>query len=212
METVGFWDLPLLQVMLLTIFFLSVFVEIKTGGFGGGILLGLTAAGIFFGSQYLEGLTSFYHIGLFLLGIICVSIEILMPTVGLLAALGLSAMLYSAVLAMGGDINAVYALLVSLLLSAIIFAFIVKRLPSSKLWNKFVLTDKSTKEKGYVSATEQMNLVGKTGVAATDLRPSGTVNFDNSPTDAVTEGGYVEKGDKVVVVSVNGSRVLVRKV
>ena len=44
--------MPLLQMLLLAIMFLAIFVEIKTGGMGGGVLLGLVAAGVFWGSQY----------------------------------------------------------------------------------------------------------------------------------------------------------------
>ena len=204
-------DLPVLQVLLLAVFFLALFVEIKTGGMGVGVLLGITAAGVFFGAQYLEGLVELYQIGIFLLGIICIIAEMLLPTVGLLAGLGLAAMLYSVVLSLGGDMNAIYALLVSLVLAIAAFALIVGRLPDSRLWKKLVLTDKSTKQKGYVSAVSNDALVGKMGMAMTELRPAGTADIDGAPTDVVTEGGYVERGEQVKVIAVNGSRVVVRK-
>ena len=206
-----YFDFPVLEVLLMAVFFLSLFVEIKTGGMGAGVLLGLTAAGVFFGSRYMQGLVDFYQIGIFLLGVICISVEILMPTVGLLAGLGVAAMLYSFVLAMGGDVNALYALLIALGASLVFFAAIVKKLPSSKLWSKFVLADKSTKEKGFVSAEGRDFLVGKTGLVLTELRPSGTAEVDGAPVDVVSEGAYIEKGEKVTIIAVNGSRVVVRK-
>ena len=49
-------DIGALQVLLLTVMFLSVMVEIKTGGMGIGVLLGIVAAGVFWGSQYTRGL------------------------------------------------------------------------------------------------------------------------------------------------------------
>ena len=73
--------MPLLQVLLITIIFLSVLVEIKTGGMGAGILLGIVAAGVFFGSQYVKGLVSVFHIAVFLGGVLCIVVEMLMPTV-----------------------------------------------------------------------------------------------------------------------------------
>ena len=48
----------ILQVLLLAILFLGVLVEFKTGGLGVGAMLGLTAAGVFFGSRYVQGLVS----------------------------------------------------------------------------------------------------------------------------------------------------------
>ena len=207
-----FVTMPAVQVLLLAIFFLALFVEIKTGGLGVGVLLGLVAAGVFFGSQYIKGLVSIYQIGIFLAGILFIIVEILMPTVGLLAGIGVAAMLYSVVLAMGGDINAIYAMLAALALSVVLFAAIVKRLPSSRLWKKFVLSDQSTSQRGYVSAESREGLVGKQGRVLTELRPSGTILLDGGPVDVVSEGAFVGKEEMVEVVAVYGSRVVVRKV
>ncbi len=87
----------------------------------------------------------------------------LLPTVGLLAGLGVAAMLYSVVLALGGDIHALYAMLISFVAAIVIFALIVKRLPSSKLWNKVVLKDESRSERGFVSAAPRESLAGSCG-------------------------------------------------
>ena len=206
-----FVDIPILQMMLLTIVFLSLFVEIKMGGMGAGVFLGLVAAGVFFGSQYVKGLVELYQIGIFLLGIVCILIEILLPTVGLLAGLGVAAMLYSVVLALGGDINAVYAMLISFVAAIALFALIARKLPSSKLWSKLVLRDQSTSDRGYVSTESKTELVGKTGVVLTELRPAGSILLEGVPVDVVSEGAFLEKGEKVRVISVNGSRIVVRK-
>ncbi|MBR6267201.1 MAG: serine protease [Selenomonadaceae bacterium] len=206
-----FVDIPILQVMLLTIVFLRLFVEIKMGGMGAGVFLGLVAAGVFFGSQYVKGLVELYQIGIFLLGIVCILIEILLPTVGLLAGLGVAAMLYSVVLALGGDINAVYAMLISFVAAIAIFALIARKLPSSKLWSKLVLRDQSTSARGYVSTESKTELVGKTGVVLTELRPSGSILLEGVPVDVVSEGAFLEKGEQVRVISVQGSRIVVRK-
>lgn len=205
-------SMPLLQMMLLAIMFLAIFVEIKTGGFGAGIILGIIAAGVFWGSQYVKGLVDLYQIAIFLGGIICIILEVLLPTVGLLAALGVAAMLYSVVLALGGDVNAIYAMLISFVAAIIIFALIIKRLPSSRLWAKIVLRDQSTAQRGYVSAAPQENLVGKEGEVLTELRPAGSALIEGAPVDVVSEGAYLEKGVQIRVIAVQGSRVLVRKV
>ena len=160
-------DIGALQVLLLTVMFLSVMVEIKTGGMGIGVLLGIVAAGVFWGSQYTRGLVELYHIAVFLAGVLMIIVEILLPTVGLLAGLGVAAMLYSIVLALGGDIGALAALGIALIISVAAFMLIVSRLPSSKLWNKMVLRTSSREEAGYVSAAQQSELVGKTGEVLT---------------------------------------------
>ena len=201
----------ILQVLLLAVVFLGLLVEVKTGGLGVGAMLGLVAAGVFFGSRYVQGLVSMMQIGMFLGGVLCIVIEMLAPTVGLLAGLGVAAMLYSVVLALGGTTDAVAALAASVVIAVLIFVVIVKRLPSSRLWRKLVLRDSTTSEEGYVSAETQNELVGCTGRAETELRPSGRALLAGRPVDVVSEGAFIGKGTPIVVVSVNGSRVVVRK-
>lgn len=201
-----------LQMLLLAIMFLAVFVEIKTGGMGAGIMLGIVAAGVFWGSQYVKGLVDLSQIAVFLAGILCIIIEMLMPTVGLLAGAGVAAMLYSVVMTLGGDINAVYAMFVSFAMAVFIFALIVKKLPSSKLWNRLTLKDKSNTANGYVSAEPREELLGKRGIVVTELRPSGSALIADKLVDVISEGAFLTKGEKIIVVAVNGNRVLVRKV
>lgn len=205
-------SMPVLQMLLLAIMFLAVFVEIKTGGMGAGIMLGIVAAGVFWGSQYVKGLVDLSQIAVFLAGILCIIIEMLMPTVGLLAGAGVAAMLYSVVMTLGGDINAVYAMLVSFAIAVFIFALIVKKLPSSKLWNRLTLKDKSNTANGYVSAEPREELLGKRGIVVTELRPLGSALIADKLVDVISEGAFLTKGEKIIVVAVNGNRVLVRKV
>lgn len=201
---------PVLEILLLTIVFSGLLVEIKTGGLGAGALLSFVAAAVFFGSRYMNGLVAVYPIAVFLGGVLCLAIEMLAPTVGLLAGLGVAAMLYSIVLALGGDIGALYALFAAMALSILIFLLLLRHLPSSRLWNKVILRDASTSARGYVSAEGHLELVGQRGRAETDLRPAGAVSFGGAPVDVVSEGGYIPRGTIVVVVSAQGSRVVVR--
>ena len=145
-------DSNIVQSLLLVVIFLSILVEIKTGGTGLGTVLGLIAAGVFWSSSYVQGLVSFYHIAIFIVGIFFIIIEILTPSVGILAGIGIVAILYSLILAMGGDINAMYMMVISLVIAIFIFAIIIKKLPSSKLWKKIILTNTSSSEQGYVSS------------------------------------------------------------
>lgn len=52
-------------------------------------------------------------------------------------------------------------------------------------------------------------LQGKTGVASSDLRPSGFCSIDGRRLDVVTSGEMIEKGQNVRVVEVKGNRIVV---
>ncbi|MCI7330613.1 MAG: NfeD family protein [Selenomonadaceae bacterium] len=203
--------LPVVQTLLLAIMFLALFVEIKTGGMGGGIMLGIVAAGVFWGSRYVEGLVDLYQIAIFLVGILCIIVEMLLPTVGLLAGVGVAALLYSLLLALGGDVDAMTALGAALILAVVIFVLIVKKLPSSRLWHKVVLHDRSTSQRGFVSAETRRELIGREGTVLTELRPAGSVQLGEQVVDVVSEGAFVAKGERVKVIAVNGVRVVVRR-
>lgn len=204
-------DSSMVQALLLVVIFLSILVEIKTGGTGVGALLGLIAATVFWGSSYVKGLVSLYQIALFIGGVIFIIIEILTPTIGLLAGIGVVAILYSLILAMGGDINAIYMMAISLVISIVIFAVILKKLPSSRLWKKLILTNTSSTEQGYVSSVDYSKYLNKEGVVLSELRPSGSVEIDGVPVDVVSEGKFISKGEKVRVVKIEGVRIIVRR-
>lgn len=205
-------NLYALKVILITIIFLSILIEIKTGGMGFGTMIGVIAAAIFWISSYLSGAISIYYIAIFLVGILFLTIELFAPATGLFAAVGIIMMLYSITLGLGGDIFAIYTLLGSLVLSIIIFILIIKKLPSSRLWQKITLKNSSTKENGYTSSPDNSALVHKKGTALTELRPAGTVLIDNSPVDAISEGSYIVKGKNIEVINVEGNRIIVRQI
>ena len=108
-----FMALPVIKILLMTIIFLSLLVEIKTAGMGVGALFGLIAASVFFASQFMTGLVSLFEIALFLVGIIFVVIELLTPSIGLFAGIGVICVLYSFIMALGGDSTAIYLLVIS---------------------------------------------------------------------------------------------------
>lgn len=209
MELMG---MPIVQILLVAVIFLSLLVEIKTGGMGIGALFGLVAAGVFFGSQFVQGLVSFYEIAVFMGGILFIVIELLTPGIGVFAGIGIVAILYSFIMALGGDAAAVYLLALSMAISLAAFAVVLKKLPSSRIWSKLVLRDASTTEKGYVSAANYTSLIGKEGVVLTELRPAGTALLDQKQADVVSEGRYIEKGAKIRVISVTGSRIVVQEI
>lgn len=83
---------------------------------------------------------------------------------------------------------------------------------NSNMLDELVLGDRQENRDGYTSVTDKSKFIGREGVCATDLRPAGTIEVDGEPLDVVSEGGFVNAGDKVKVINVDGSRVLVRRI
>lgn len=67
------------------------------------------------------------------------------------------------------------------------------------------------KEKDELGTKQDMQvLVGRTGTTTSMLRPAGIGDFDGVRLNVVTEGGFIERDMPIEIVSVDGSRIVVR--
>jgi membrane protein implicated in regulation of membrane protease activity len=83
--------------------------------------------------------------------------------------------------------------------------------PGSVLGKSFVLQGKSDASQGYVATdVSKKLLVGKKGIALCMLRPSGKVEIEGMRIDAVSDGEFINKDCEVMVVQVEGNRVVVK--
>jgi membrane-bound serine protease (ClpP class) len=97
----------------------------------------------------------------------------------------------------------------SLLLSTAAAIAILKIVPNTKYGKSLVLSTKLNKSAVDDKANE---LVGKEGSTITQLRPAGAVEIEGRRLDVVTDGVFVEAGQLVRVVSVEGARIVVAPV
>ena len=83
----------------------------------------------------------------------------------------------------------------------------LKYFPDSRAAKLFI----SQRTIGDVDA-EQTGLIGQSGAALTQLRPSGVALINGQRVDVVTEGGMIDQGTPVKVIAVEGLRTIVRAV
>ncbi len=104
-------------------------------------------------------------------------------------------------------------LLGALILSIIIIVLLARFvLPKIYLYTKIVLTGEQESKDGYVSGPRNLPKAGAKGNAYTELRPFGKITIDGLLYEATTERNFIEKNSSVVVLSVEGNKVVVRKV
>lgn len=86
-----------------------------------------------------------------------------------------------------------------------------KYLLASRSGHPIVDKTQLTAAEGYTALTaHNAGLVGKTGVAQTDLKPNGFVMIEGGRYDAQTRGELVMKGGTITVVGTEGNFLLVR--
>jgi len=217
---VRFLTHPLVSPLLLSLGMLGLVFEIKSGSFGLGGLVSLASLGLFFGSNLLIGLAGWEELILFALGSVAVGVEIfLLPGFGVAGVLGGILIAASAVMAMLGSgptgtdiVQAITVLGASIVIAGAVGIALLRHLPHSTRFRRFLLADGMPAGEGYISAPPRPELVGREGVALTDLRPSGTAQVGEERIDVVTEGEYVASGARVRVVRSEGYRHVVQRV
>ena len=164
------------------------------------------------GSQRIVGVATWAEVLLFLVGLILLAIEFFIPGFGVFGITGIASILFSLFLTLGGDISALNIMATGAVAAVVVFLFLLKYLPSSRLWNRLVLKDALKTDRGYTASDNLSRLVGEEGIVLTLLRPAGTVQIGDQVFDVVSEGRFVEPHCRVKVLSVNGNRILVREV
>lgn len=219
-RVVRFLSNPLVSPFLLSLGFLGLIAEIKSPGLGVAGVAGLLALSLFFGSHMILGLAGIEDLILFGAGVVLIGIEIfIIPGFGLFGVLGGVGVMAGVYLSLIGGIPTVPdfaqagAVLSTTLLIILLTSWaLIRHLPQSNRLTRsgVFLVTKGERKDGWASAVRRTDLVGREGVALTDLRPSGTVLIGEERVDAVSESAWIEDGTAVKVVSSEGYRHVVR--
>ena len=218
---------PMVSGILIMLIMGGIYFELQSPGIGFPLGAAVLAAIIYFAPLYLEGLAENWEFLIFILGIILIIVEVFaIPGFGvagisgiLLVVTGLTLSMVDNIvfqldlrLALEAVVKSLFTVLIAIFLSLTFSLYISKQVFSSRKL-KFALYSTQEKDKGFVGvdAETQKQNIGKTGTAATILRPSGKVEIDGEMFDALSKFGYIEKGDKIKVISDEAGQLIVIK-
>ena len=151
-------------------------------------------------------------LGAFFAGLLLIGLELVTPGIGIFGVVGILFVFGSLFWLLGATVQACYILAGGIVIAMVLFYFIGKHLPKSRLFAKIALTTRSTKEKGYTSQEDKSKYLFQRGTAITVLRPAGIVRIGKERVDAVSNGSYIDRGVAVRVIEVEGTRVVVEPV
>ncbi len=199
--------------ILLTLGFIGIIVEFFTPGFGMGGVISLSAFTLYFGGLLFAGFSSWVILAVFLIGIILLLVEMFVPGFGVPGILGIIAIFASIILASSSIEQALMSIVIAILLTIIAGVLIFKYAPrNNKFFDRITLSTSLSTKGGYISTADYSEYVGKTGVAISPLRPSGSIEIDGRKLDAVSEGDFIERDEQIKVIKVEGSRIIVKKI
>lgn len=202
---------PVVSTILLFIGIAGILIELFVPGFGVPGIVGFLSFVLYFGGSYVAGIGGSETWFLFIIGIALLVAELFVPSFGILGILG-SISLVSGVVRAAYDTGAALISLGIAAAAAIAVVIIVSILFKEKgIWNRFILSDSMTAERGYSSVKTREDLLGMEGISATPLRPSGTAVIGNERVDVVTEGNYIDVNEPIYVYKVEGTRIVVKR-
>lgn len=149
-------------------------------------------------------------IGLFIVGFILIGIEMITPGLHAPGIIGTGCLVVAVFFVSDTFEEGAIVTIIILALLGIMLAVILGLLSKGKLKSPIILKEEQNKDKGYISSNDLNYLLGKQGVALTDLRPTGVGNFDGIDFDVISEGKYISKGTKLVIYLVKGSKLIVK--
>ena len=153
---------------------------------------------------------------LFVVGFIALFLELFVPAIGLIGGAGIVCMIVGTVLGYRNYGTTVGSLFLTgtLIGTPAMIVIGLKVFPKTFVGKKLILSFSQQRETGFTSYTSEryVGLEGEEGEALTMLRPSGMVTINGHRYSVVTSGELIEKGTRIRVVRVEGSRVVVRRI
>ena len=216
----GFLLSPMLQSLLIMLIIGGIYFEMQTPGIGFPLATSVVAAVLYFAPLYIDGLAQSMEILAFLLGLLLLLVEIfVIPGFGIAGISGIVLIVGGLTLSLLGNQDFDFqqvsaadsgrAALTVLLGLGIGFALILWL--SHKIGSKGPLRRMAlnTDLGEAISSPTHQELIGKAGIAQTVLRPSGKVWIEGKVYDGISESGFVEKGEPIVVVKSENAQLYV---
>ena len=204
-----------------------LFIEVSHPGFGLPGILGIICFAAFFIIKWTSLYARLLAVLLFGIGVAMLLVEVFItPGFGAIGIGGILLMFSGLVLALqdftiptgpaqfrafGLNVLTVFG---SFAAAGVLMVVLVRYMPALPLLNRLVLRhDLAAAHAGELGQTRTPGLagmVGRAGVALTTLRPAGRAEFGDAELDVVAEGEFIEKGTRIEITEVRGSRVVVR--
>lgn len=187
-------------------------IEIFTPGFGIFGALSIVFFGLYFGGSFLAGYAQWWAAALFVFGIVMVGIEIAVPGFGVFGILGILG-IGAGLLFAARDLASFLIISISGVVgSAVLLPILYQIFKRMGLIRKVVLLGNMETAEGFTSHEKSESLVGKQGVAETDLRPAGFVRINGARLEVISNGAYIVKGSSIKVVDHTPGRIVVDEI
>ncbi|MBT5783426.1 MAG: nodulation protein NfeD [Candidatus Marinimicrobia bacterium] len=219
-KLVRFLTNPVVASLLTTFGFLGILFELQSPGWGIPGVVGLICLILSLSASYIAQLATISDMLLIIAGFSLIMLEaFVIPGFGVVGISGIGIVVYGLYLLLipnvpvGEEVlsNATDGFMIGLLGAIIGIYLLLKLMVKTKFWKQLTAPGSQKREDGYTNSFGWESLIDQIGVADTDLHPSGWVRVEDKRFFMISEGDFIEKGSSVKILSVDGNRVLVKK-
>ena len=216
---VRFLTNPVVASLLTTFGFLGILFELQSPGWGIPGTFGAVCLALSLGASAIVRLATMSDLLIVLVGLVLLMVEaLLIPGFGVAGVAGIGVILWGLYLLLLPDVpvseevyhSALNGLTIGLIGGIIALVLLFRMVTKTKFWTKLTSPGVESQDEGYSTSIGLEDMVGKNGIATSDLRPSGWALFGDQKIFVVTEGEFVDKDQSIKVLSVDGNRVVVR--
>lgn len=218
---VRFLTNPVVSSLLMTFGFIGVLFELKSPGWGIPGTVGAICLALSLGASYIAQLATVTDLLIVIGGVLLLLLEVaVIPGFGLAGISGIILILYGLYELLLPDVpmgpefqeQALFGLSIGILGGLVGIVLLFQVMTRTKFWTKLTSPGMEKSELGYTISVGLEDKIGARGVAETDLRPSGWVSLENNRVFVVSEGSFINKGEMVEVMKVEGNRIVVRNI
>lgn len=218
---VRFLTNPVVASLLTTFGFLGILFELQNPGWGIPGTVGVVCLALSLGASYIAELATMTDALIIFAGILLLLVELLViPGFGIAGIGGIALLvwgLYELLLPdvpVSGEVRsmALFGLTIGIIGAIIGLILLLRMMTRTTFWTKLTAPGTESQAAGYNTSVGFEKYIGEQGTATTDLRPSGWIQINDDRIFVVTEGEFVTKDDPVKILSVDGNRVVVRKI
>lgn len=233
-EDLAFWMTSMyVRGFLMLIVLLGAYVEFHTPGVGVPGLTALIALAIFVGAPYLSGLANIWELVVILLGVVLILLEMfVIPGFGVAGISGAILLLFGLLGTFVPDepgrsfpfaiptldstmewLKQGMMVMTGAMAASLAGMVILSRyLPKTTMFRRIAPANPTPSD--VIADDEYLGVarIGDVGVTVGPLRPAGKARFGSTLVDVVTQGDYLEQGQRIEVIEHRGNRIVVRTV
>ena len=149
----------------------------------------------------------FLGLALLILGFVLVGVEMVIPGFGAPGLAGATSLILGIIVSADSVEQGITITIIVVVLLAVMLTVILTIL--KKVRHPLVLKEDLKVEHGFLSSQDLDYLVGKSGIASTDLRPSGKCSIEGVEFDVRTQGKYILKGTRIKILCIHENTIIV---